>query len=205
MRRRPSPERRRKRSPRSGARSGLSGRADALPDDALFAQGRQHRPERIRADAAPADLLQERACSRSAPISFTADGQPVPGVLEAGSVQAPQSTITFRPSSTLLAGALLRIDLTSALTTLDGDPLVSPFALEFRSADAPGDRPILSQVVPRVGPVMGGEFADLLGANFEAGSTVLFGGSPATVVSTSSTRLVVVVPPGQYGLRTSRW
>ncbi len=134
-------------------------------------------------------------------FSFTANGVPVPiSPLEAGDAENPRSTIVARPSEGLPADAELRLSVTTALTTRAAQHLVAPFSVGFRSAGAPGARPVFSQLVPRVGPASGGQVAELLGDGFEPGATVRVGGASATVLATSSTRLTIQVPPGAWGL-----
>ncbi|MFP2934509.1 IPT/TIG domain-containing protein, partial [Pyxidicoccus sp. 3LG] len=133
-------------------------------------------------------------------FSFTADGVPVPGTLEAGGAGDVRSTILFRLSEPLPVGAALSLSVSQALTTPDGHALIAPYTLAFQAADGDGVPPVLSQVVPRVGPVSGGNVVEVLGAAFEPGATVRIGGVPAEVLAASSTRLTVEVPPGAVGL-----
>ncbi|MET0406725.1 MAG: IPT/TIG domain-containing protein, partial [Cystobacter sp.] len=133
-------------------------------------------------------------------FSFTADGVPVPGTLEAGTPDMPVSTLVFRPSAPLPVGARLRLALGTSLRSLLGDALVAPFEVNFRAAGDNGERPLLLQVVPRVGPSEGGTEIELLGTGFVPGTTVLIGGNPAPVLSLASLRMSVRVPAGEPGL-----
>ncbi|MBS2024357.1 MAG: IPT/TIG domain-containing protein, partial [Deltaproteobacteria bacterium] len=135
-------------------------------------------------------------------FSLTADGIPVTGALEAGSANAQASTILFRPDEELPAGAQLHLEVSTLLTTPPPAPLTltAPFVLDFSAATDDGPVPALSQMVPRVGPVAGGQISEVLGASFDAQATVTIGGAPAQVLAASPTRLTVQVPPGAAGL-----
>ena len=133
-------------------------------------------------------------------FSLTADGAPVAGVIEAGTADAPASTILFRLSAPLPASAQLHLAVGTALTDRIGDQLSAPFAVDFLSAAGAGELPVISQLVPRIGPVAGGQVSELLGSAFDLTATVLVGGIPATVMAASPTQLTILVPPGLVGL-----
>ncbi|HVE83839.1 MAG TPA: IPT/TIG domain-containing protein, partial [Myxococcales bacterium] len=133
-------------------------------------------------------------------FSFTADGAPVPGVLEAGGPDDLRSTLLYRLSQPLSPGAALQLSISTALHTPDDKALIAPFALSFTAASGSGKRPYLAQVVPRVGPVAGGATAEILGDDFQDGVRVFIGGVEAAVIATSRTRVTVVVPGGAVGL-----
>ncbi|HZI15279.1 MAG TPA: Ig-like domain-containing protein, partial [Myxococcus sp.] len=135
-----------------------------------------------------------------AAFSFTADGMPVPGTLEAGGVDDLRSTILLRLTQPLPPNAVLRVSVSQALRTPDGHALITPYSLAFRSAAAAGERPVLSQVVPRVGPRSGRNVVEVLGARFEPDAGVRIGGVTAPVIAASATRLTVRVPAGAVGL-----
>src|SRR5690242_20536582 len=59
--------------------------------------------------------------------------------------------------------------------------------------------PTITSVTPTGGFNAGGIPADIAGANFQPGATVLFGATPATVNSNSSTHLLVTVPAHAAG------
>ncbi|MBI5546910.1 MAG: IPT/TIG domain-containing protein, partial [Deltaproteobacteria bacterium] len=138
----------------------------------------------------------------SASVAFllTADGIDVPGSLEAGTAQEPSSTLLLRLSGPLPAGAELRLAVSTALTTPDGKSLIRPFEVRFRSADGPGPRPRLAQIVPRTGPTGGGAIAELLGDGFETSTQVFIGGQAALVLAATETRITLLTPPGTAGL-----
>ncbi|RKH40976.1 hypothetical protein D7X12_19415, partial [Corallococcus sicarius] len=134
-------------------------------------------------------------------FSLTANGVPVAGLpLEVGTPDAQRSTLVFRPSAPLPAGAALKLVVTQALRTPGGAPLIAPFTVSFRAADGSGGRPVVSQVVPRVGPTSGGSRVEVLGSGFEPGVTVRVGGQVAEVLEWSPTRLRVKTPSGGVGL-----
>ncbi len=54
---------------------------------------------------------------------------------------------------------------------------------------------VLSHLDPNSGSSAGGDTVDIVGSGFEAPATVLIGGSPAQVLSVSSTRIRVRTPP----------
>ncbi|HEX8440228.1 Ig-like domain-containing protein, partial [Archangium sp.] len=133
-------------------------------------------------------------------FSFTADGEPIPGVLEAGTATEPVSTLLFRLSEPLPADAELRLRVSTALTTPDNHHLTAPLDVRFRSAKAEGAQPVFSQMVPRVGSTLGGTPTKLLGEGFDADVQVFVGGREALVGYVSPVELNVQVPSGNAGL-----
>ncbi len=119
-------------------------------------------------------------------FSFTADGLEVPGVLERGTASEMVSTVVFRPSTDLPAGAdlTLRVETTLATPPPNGRHLVAPYQV----------------VVPRIGPTAGGLVSELLGDGFDVDAQVFIGGAPAPVLSSSPTRITFAAPPGPPGL-----
>ncbi|NRD46955.1 Ig-like domain-containing protein, partial [Corallococcus exiguus] len=133
-------------------------------------------------------------------FQLTADGVPVPGTLAAGDAQQALSTMVFTLAAPLPPDAQMRLTVADTLHSRDGRSLAAPLQVDFRTAFAEGVAPVISQLVPRVGPVAGGGVHQLLGANFDASCEVFIGGAPATVGSRSSTRMDVVAPSGAPGL-----
>ncbi|GEL71664.1 hypothetical protein MVI01_34480 [Myxococcus virescens] len=133
-------------------------------------------------------------------FQLTAGGMLVEGDLEAGNVEEGRSTIVFRLTEPLPANAPMHLRLSEALENTAGKPLVAPFEVEFWSALAEGGSPRIAQMLPRVGPVSGGGTSELLGFEFDTSTQVSIGGKPADVLTRSSTRLTVKVPPGEPGL-----
>ncbi|MFE3887705.1 beta strand repeat-containing protein [Streptomyces lydicus] len=56
--------------------------------------------------------------------------------------------------------------------------------------------PVLSSLSPASGPTAGGNVVTINGANLSGASSVLFGGSPATVLTNTATQITVSAPAG---------
>jgi PKD repeat protein len=62
-----------------------------------------------------------------------------------------------------------------------------------------GDPPFITDITPNAGPAAGGQTVTITGTGFTNPLRVFFGGVLAQTVSVSSTRIVVVTPPGVLG------
>ncbi|AMY09764.1 IPT/TIG domain protein [Luteitalea pratensis] len=85
------------------------------------------------------------------------------------------------------------------LTNPDGGTYTFPSSFTYVTAGAPVSDPVITSVTPASGPTTGGSAVTLSGVGFQAGATVLFGGSPGTVTSVTTTSIKVTNPVGPAG------
>lgn len=141
----------------------------------------------------------------------------IPGILEAGGPASPRSTIVFRPDYEALAGntlpwnADLRLTVSRELTTLHGEPLLSPFSVRLRTARTAGARPSIVQIVPRSGLAgTAGQSSAITGFGLLETTRVTIGGREApldgdpTQHENGEVSLSVQVPVGEPGLADVR-
>ncbi|MGH9858641.1 MAG: beta strand repeat-containing protein, partial [Candidatus Acidiferrales bacterium] len=107
------------------------------------------------------------------------------------------ASVTFNSATSLTAVTPAGTGLVDVTVTNPGGQsatLSSAFSYD------PGLPPTIVSVVPNSGPATGGTLVTISGANFQAGATVSFAGTPATNVTVlSSSQIRAVTPAGAPG------
>jgi len=111
---------------------------------------------------------------------------------QGGPTQVALTLFNGRASTSLFAGGTLGTAIIRAEKAADATFGLAIAEAQVRFVEQPVT--FIQAVVPSVGSPNGGEVVEVIGGGFEAPTRVLFGGNPAVVRSTSSSRITVETP-----------
>ena len=146
--------------------------------------------ELVVASAGPPTILSVSAPTPSPGQPVTIAGESfVPGLsLHVEGVAVPTNWVTAEAIEFPFPAGI-PCDASLTVTNPDGQTVTATF---YQS-------PELGSVVPDSGPAAGGQPVSIQGTGFVSGTTVTFGGVPATVLAVAPAVIVVTSPPGAPG------
>ncbi|HSN67878.1 MAG TPA: IPT/TIG domain-containing protein [Thermoanaerobaculia bacterium] len=143
--------------------------------------------------------------------TVTLGGQPVPNgtavefSTNLGAFQDTSSNSTVRTTTAGVASAVLTSSAAGTATvTVRVNNVTAVAQVTFSQQPTepppPDSAPSITSISPAQGKPAGGDLVTITGRNFEPPLRVLFGDTPAQIVSSTSTEIKVVSPPIQLGV-----
>lgn len=133
------------------------------------------------------------------PLTPGVDFNPVSGTLTWADGEGGTKSFTITPVLDLIPESTETATLTLTIQS-GGAVLGSPSTATLQITDST-NIPVITSIVPNVGPTTGGQTVTINGQNFTGATSVTFGGTPCTSFTVvSATQITCVTPPRPAGV-----